>query len=110
MDNNRRDFEAVVQKARKNELNEQSRITKQQRKADNHPNTKGCKVSADLQDLVKTYTTVDEELLQFERQWKLTGVLSAEDITKSATIATSLSDAIKAGRKKCTGLQSLWNL
>ena len=99
-----------MQKARKNELNEQSRITKQQRKADNHPNTKGCKVSADLQDLVKTYTTVDEELLQFERQWKLTGVLSAEDITKSATIATSISDAIKAGRKKVSGLQSLFSL
>ena len=99
-----------MQKARTNELNEQSRITKQQRKADHHPNTKGCKVSADLQDLVKTYTSVDEELLQFERQFKLTGVLSAEDITKSATIATSLSDAIKAGKKKCTGLQSLWTV
>ena len=94
----------------KNELNEQSRITKQQRKADHHPNTKGCKVSADLQDLVKTYTTVDEELLQFERQLKLTGVLSAEDIAASANIATSLSDGIKAGGKKAAALQSLGNL
>ena len=99
-----------MQKARKNELNEQSRITKQQRKADEHPNTRGCKVSADLQDLVKTYTSMDEELLQFERQFKLTGVLSAEDISKSANIATSLKDAITAGKKKCAGLQSLWNL
>ena len=99
-----------MQKARKNKLNEQSRITKPQSKAENHPNTSGCKVSANLQDLVKTTNTVDEEMLQFERQWKLTGVLSAEDITKSATIATSLSDAIKAGRKKCSGLQSLWSL
>ena len=94
----------------KNELNEQSRITKQQTKAENHPNTRGCKVSADLQDLVKNYTSVDEELLQFERQFKLTGVLSAEDISKSANIATALSEGIKAGKKKCAGLQSLWNL
>ena len=94
----------------KNELNEQSRMTKQHRQADQHPNTKGCKVSADLKDLVKTNNTLDEELLQFERQWKLTGVLSAEDITKSATIATSISDAIKAGRKKVSGLQSLFSM
>ena len=99
-----------MQKARKNELNEQSRITKQETKAEDHPNTRGCKVSADLQELVKNYTSVDEELLQFERQWKLTGVLSAEDITKSATIATSISDDIQAGRKKVSGLQSLFSL
>ena len=91
-------------------MKNKSRITKQQTKAEDHPNTKGCKVTADLTELVKNYTLLNEELLQFERQWKLTGVLSAEDITKSANIATSLSDAIKAGRKKCTGLQSLWNL
>ena len=59
---------------------------------------------------MKTYTTVDEELLQFEKQWKLTGVLSAEDITKSATIATKLADGIKACKKKSTGLQSLWTV
>ena len=99
-----------MQKARKNELNEQSRITKQQTKAEDHPNTRGCKVSADLQDLVKNYNSVDEELLQFERQLKLTGVLSAEDIAASANIATSLSDGIKAGGKKAAALQSLWNL
>ena len=74
--------------------------------AEDHPNTKGCKVSADLTELVKTYTSVDEELLQFERQLKLTGVLSAEDIAASANIATSLSDGIKAGEKKATALQS----
>ena len=91
-------------------MKNKSRITKQQTKAEDHPNTKGCKVSADLTELVKTYTSVDEELLQFERQLNLTGVLSAEDITKSATIATSISDAIKAGRKKVSGLQSLFSL
>ena len=96
-----------MQKSRKNELNEQSRITKQQRKADHHPNTKGCKVTADLTELVKTYTSVDEELLQFERQLKLAGVLSAEDIAASANIATALSDGIKAGKKKAAGLQTL---
>ena len=99
-----------MQKARKNELNEQSRITKQKRKADHHPNTKGCKVSADLQDLVTTSSSLDEELLQFERHFKLTGLLSPEDISRSATVATSIKDAITAGRKKCAGLQSLWNL
>ena len=87
-----------------------SRITKQQTKAEDHPNTKGCKVTADLTELVKTYTSVDEELLQFERQLKLTCVLSAEDIAASANIATSLSDGIKAGGKKAAALQSRWNL
>ena len=79
-------------------------------KAEDHPNTKGCKVSADLQDLVKTHTSVDEELLQFERQLKLAGVLSAEDIAASAKLATSLSEGVKAGKKKAAGLQSLWSL
>ena len=100
----------MVQKARKNELNEQSRITKQQRKADHHPNTKGCKVTADLTELVKTYTSVDEEMLQFERQLKLTSVLSAEEIAASAKLATSLAEGIKAGKKKAAGLLSLLNL
>ena len=100
----------MVQMARKNELNEQSRISKQQRKADEHPNSNGCKVSADLQDLVTTYSSLDEELLQFERQFKLTGLLSPEDISRSATVATSIKDAITAGMKTCAGLQSLWSL
>ena len=59
---------------------------------------------------MKTYTSVDEELLQFERQLKLTGVLSDKDIAASAKVATSLSDGIKDGRKKAAGLQSLFNL
>ena len=80
------------------------------KKAESQDNTKGCKVVGDLQELGNHYITVDEELLQFETQWKLTGKLSAEDITKSATIATSISDAIKAGRKKVSGLQSLFSL
>ena len=91
-------------------MKNKSRITKQQTKAEDHPNTKGCKVTADLTELVKTYTSVDEELLQFERQLKLTGVLSAEDIAASVKVATSLSDGIKDGRKKAAGLQSLFNL
>ena len=77
--------------------------------AEDHPNTKGCKVSADLKELVQTLTSVDEDLLMFERQLKLSGVLSAEDITASANIATSLSEGIKAGKKKAAGLQSLWD-
>ena len=93
-----------------NKLNEKSRITKQQTKAEDHPNTKGCKVSTDLSELVKTYTQVDEELLQFERQLKLTSLLSADDIAASANLATSLSDGIKAGKKKAAGLQSMWSI
>ena len=96
--------------SRQGKNNEKSRITKQQTTAEEHIHTKGCKVSADLTELVKTYTSVDEELLQFERQLKLTGVLNAEDIAASANIATSLSDGIKAGGKKAAALQSLWNL
>ena len=101
-------FEAVVQQARKNKSNKN--IRKQQTKAEGHPNTKGCKVTANLTELVKTYTSVDEEMLQFERQLKLTRVLSAEEIDASAKLATSLAEGIKAGKKKAAGLLSLMNL
>ena len=91
-------------------MENKSRITKQQTKAEDHPNTKGCKVTADLTEFVKTYTSVNEEMLQFERQLKLTSVLSAEEIAASAKLATSLAEGIKAGKKKAAGLLSLLNL
>ena len=77
--------------------------------AEDHPNTKGCKVSADLKGLVQTLTSVDEDLLMYERQFKLSGVLAADDITASANIATKLADGIQAGKKKASGLKSLWD-
>ena len=77
--------------------------------AEDHPNTKGCKVSADLNDLVQALTSVDADLLMYEREFKLSGVMSAEDITASATVATKLAEGIKAGKKKASGLQSLWD-
>ena len=100
----------MVHQARKKQIKWKIKNKKQQTKAERHPNTKGCKVSADLTELLKDYTSVDEELLQFERQFKLTALLSAEDITASANLATSLSEGIKAGKKKSAGLQSLWTL
>ena len=94
----------------KNKLNEQSRITKPQSKAKNHPNTRGCKVCDDLDDLVTATDKEDQEMMKFDKQWKLTGLLSEEDIKKSATRATSVADAIKSGKKKVSGLQSLFSL
>ena len=64
----------------------------------------------DLDDLVTATDKEDEEMMKFDKQWKLTGLLSEEDIKKSATRATSVADAIKSGKKKVSGLQSLFSL
>ena len=64
----------------------------------------------DLDDLVTATDKEDEEMMKFDKQWKLTGLLSEEDIKKSATRATSVADAIKSGKKKVSGLQSLFTL
>ena len=77
--------------------------------AEEHPNTKGCKVSADLNDLVQALTSVDADLLMYEREFKLSGVMGTEDINASAKVATKLAEGIKAGKKKASGLQSLWD-
>ena len=53
---------------------------------------------------------MDEGLLSLERKFKINMKLEAEDVKQAASLASSVQNAIKEGKKKAEGLKGLFTL
>ena len=78
--------------------------------AQQHKNTRNCTVVSDLDELTEEGNMMDEALMSLERKFKKDQKLEAEDVKQAASIAASVQQAIKDGKKKADGLKGLFTL
>ena len=71
-----------------------------------HPNTSGTKFEKDLMDFTEAANKIDLDMMGAERNFMVTGALTASEIRAAASKSVELSDLVKSGNKRMNALKS----